>query len=137
FSTDDTLHIASGFPSVRIIQRRFDSFAEQCNYGIDHIHTVWVMSLDADYLLSSGLVEELTGLSPSDDIAGYCVAFKYCVLGHPLRSSLYPPRTVLYKRALASYYSDGHAHKVRVRGRVERLRNVIFHDDRKPLNRWL
>ena len=56
--------------------------------------------------------------------------------GHPLRGTLLPPRVVLYRRALASYRRDGHAHKVNVDGRVGELAGVIYHDDRKPFARW-
>src|SRR6185295_4953185 len=63
FSTDDTLALARGFPNVRVVQRAFDSFADQCNFGLEQIQTPWVLSLDADYILSQELVRELTQLS--------------------------------------------------------------------------
>jgi hypothetical protein len=56
--------------------------------------------------------------------------------GRPLRSSLYPPRVVLYRKDRARYEDDGHGHRVHLSGRVEELAGVIFHDDRKPLARW-
>jgi hypothetical protein len=65
------------------------------------------------------------------------VSFKYCVNGRPLRGSLYPPRTVLYRRRGAHYERDGHAHRVAVGGTTQRLSSVIYHDDRKPLDSWL
>ena len=52
FSTDETLDIARKFPQVRIVQREFDTFAGQCNFGLQKIDTEWVLSLDADYVLS-------------------------------------------------------------------------------------
>ena len=36
FSTDETLEIAASFPNVQIVQRAFDSFAAQCNFGLRH-----------------------------------------------------------------------------------------------------
>ncbi len=39
FSTDATLRIAAEFARVRVIQRPFDHFAEQCNFGLAHIET--------------------------------------------------------------------------------------------------
>jgi len=44
---------------------------------------------------------------------------------------------VLYRKAHARYRDEGHGHRVVIDGRVGQLRNVIFHDDRKPLARWL
>src|SRR4051812_18013587 len=46
FSTDSTLAIARQFPNVQVRQRAFDSFAEQCNWGLAQIDSNWVLSLD-------------------------------------------------------------------------------------------
>jgi glycosyltransferase involved in cell wall biosynthesis len=137
FSTDETLNIARSFPSVRILQRKFDTFAGQCNFGLEHVTSPWVLSLDADYLLSDDLVRELELLAPDGETAGYRAAFKYCIGGQPLRGTLYPPRAVLYRRGKARYRDEGHGHRVHIDGVVESLRSPIYHDDRKPLRRWL
>ena len=135
FSTDRTLEIISEFPQARVIQRRFDHFANQCNFGLKHINTTWVLSLDADYRCSETLRHELASLVP--EYAGYEVKFQYGVMGRPLHATLYPPRTVLYRREAACYERDGHAHRVRITGSVGRIRSAILHDDRKPLSVWL
>src|SRR6476619_2943691 len=58
FSDDETLEIVSGFPQARVVQRKFDTFAAQCNFGLTEagIATEWVLSLDADYELTPELV---------------------------------------------------------------------------------
>ncbi|NQT15295.1 MAG: glycosyltransferase family 2 protein [Planctomycetes bacterium] len=137
YSTDDTLEIAESAPQVRVLQRKFDTFAGQCNFGLEHIRTPWVLSVDADYVLTDALIEEIRELSPTADVNGYRAAFRYCVYGKPLRACLYPPRTVLYRRERAHYRDEGHGHRVQIDGEVRTLRSRILHDDRKPLNRWL
>lgn len=136
-STDATLEIIRQWPQVRVVTRAFDSFADQCNFGLEQIRTDWVLSLDADYVLTDELVKELQALQEEPEVAGYTSRFTYCVHGRPLRASLYPPRTVLYKRSLAGYVNDGHGHKVRIRGLIRPLQATMLHDDRKPLDRWL
>ena len=136
FSTDETLESARSFPRVCIVQRKFDSFAGQCNFGLQQIRSEWALSLDADYVLSDELNRELAELKPSPGIAGYRANFNYCVYGHPLRGSLYPPRTVLYRRDKARYRDEGHGHRVQIEGPVRMLSGRINHDDRKPLERW-
>ncbi len=137
FSTDATLDIVKTFPQARIVQRKFDSFAGQCNFALGHVRTPWVLSLDADYVLSDDLVRALETLPLGSDPAGYSAAFKYCVFGRALRASLYPPRTVLYRKDRARYHDEGHGHRVTIDGSVKPLSAVIFHDDQKPLDRWL
>src|SRR5580692_10075232 len=89
FSTDETLEIVRSFPQVRVVQRKFDSFAQQCNFGLAQITTEWVLSMDADYILSDALIDEIKSLKPSASVTGYSARFKYCVFGHSLRASLY------------------------------------------------
>lgn len=136
-STDGTLDILAKDPRIEVVHRPFDSFADQCNFGLTHVRTDWVLSLDADYALSDALVAELAGLQPTAEDAGYRAAFVYCIYGHPLRGTLYPPRAVLHRVDGAGYENEGHGHRVRLRGRVSDLEGVIYHDDRKPLSRWL
>src|SRR5262245_35439315 len=135
-STDETLDVARRYSQVDIVERPFDDFATQCNFGLARIETRWVLSLDADYQLSEPLVAEISALR-EDDVAGYSAAFVYRMYGRPLRGSLYPPRVVLYRKDAATYRNEGHAHRVMIAGRVATLRGKILLDDRKPLARWM
>jgi glycosyltransferase involved in cell wall biosynthesis len=138
YSDDDTMEIASSFPHVRVYQRKFDSHESQWNFGLKEtgITTPWVLGLDADYVLTEELSAELNSLQPQSQINGYSAHFVYCIKGKRLRSGIYPPVTVLFRRVQASYCQDGHTQKLTVDGRVEDLRSPILHDDRKPLSRW-
>lgn len=137
FSTDETIGIASAFRNVVVIQHSFESFALQCNFGLKQISTEWVLSLDADYVLTPELSREIQAVSEEREIAGYFVAFNYNVFGRRLCSTIYPPRAVLYRRTAAVYEDEGHGHRVRITGGVRTLRGRIDHDDRKPLSRWI
>jgi glycosyltransferase involved in cell wall biosynthesis len=138
-SNDETRAICATFPNVRFLTRKFDEHAAQWNHAIHEteISTPWVWAMDADYLPTRELLEELRGLSPSADTAGFRTVFTYCIGGRPLRGTLYPPVVTLYRRDLASYVQEGHTQRVRVQGEVATLRGQVLHDDRKPLNRWL
>lgn len=137
-STDETLVICRKFNNTRIIHRDFDNFANQCNFALQQdISTEWVLSIDADYVLTTELIFELQKLKPQPETNGYQIAFEYLISGQILRGSLYPPRTSLYKKEQARYQQDGHAHRVEVKGSISKLRNKLQHDDRKPFKRWL
>lgn len=137
-STDGTTELArSARPNVNVLEREFDSFAAQCNFGLSQITTEWVLSLDADYILTPELRAEIAALDPASNIAGYSVDFRYCIFGRPLRSTVYPARTVLYRRQRAQYRNEGHGHRVTIDGNVEKLRGKIDHDDRKSLSHWI
>src|SRR5438045_9744521 len=69
FSNDQTLEIARSFPNVQVVQRVFDTYANQRNAGLDRIDTEWVLTLEADYVLTSELQEDNEKLEPESDLA--------------------------------------------------------------------
>ena len=98
YSDDRTLEIAQSYPQVQVLQRKFDTFAEQCNFGLSQIRSEWVLSLDADYSLSDDLINVLDCLMQNSNVNGYTIPLSYCVFGQPLKGTLLPPRTVLYRK---------------------------------------
>lgn len=137
-STDETLAIAAEFPQVRVLHRPFDTFAQQCNWGLAQMESEWVLSLDADYVLDAEMETFLSQFQDTHpDVMGFDARFKYAIYGKPLRGTLYPNRKVLYRRSHAKYQDDGHSHKVQITGKIEQLPGYIHHDDRKSLSRWL
>jgi glycosyltransferase involved in cell wall biosynthesis len=140
FSTDRTLEILAADPRVEVMQRAFDTHANQWNVGLDQIHAGWVLSLDADYLITAPLKAELrAALQRADQcqVNGFFIPFRYCVFGKPLRGTVLPPRLALFRQASGRYVDDGHTQLFRLNGRYAELKSPILHDDRKPLSRWL
>ena len=113
-STDETIDILRTYSQVEVFHHLFADFADQCNFGISQVTTPWVLSLDADYELSDALISELQSLAPASTTSGYQAKFVYRIYGRPLRGSLYPPRTVLYRTGNAIYENEGHGHRVSV-----------------------
>ena len=136
-SDDETVQIANSFPSVRVVQRTFDCHRNQWEFGLKEtgISTPWVLALDADYVVTEELIAELKTLEPHNN-AGYRANFIYCINGKRLRSGIYPPVTVLYRREAARYVQDGHTQRVALDGEIQELRSPMLHDDRKPFRRW-
>jgi glycosyltransferase involved in cell wall biosynthesis len=140
-STDQTIKIANEFKNTKVIYREFDTFSKQCNFGLSILTSDWILSLDADYVLSGAVSDEIINvvLSQPNDFPyrSFRIKFWYCINGKPIRSGILPPRTCLYQREGAEYIDIGHGHRVIIAGRVGDLKNRIFHDDRKPLKIWL
>jgi len=138
FSDDETVQIAASFPNVRVVQRAFDCHRNQWEFGLNEteISTPWVLALDADYVVTEELLSEIKTLQPQNSTAGYRAKFIYCINGKKLRSGIYPPVTVLYRRASATYVQDGHTQRVALDGEIKDLNVPLLHDDRKPFRRW-
>ena len=137
YSTDDTLDVIKSYPQAQVFKRKFDTHATQWNYGLEQIKSEWVLSLDADYIVTDELIAEIKVLQTDIEINGYFAKFKYCVFGKPLRGTILPPRQVLFRKEKAIYIDDGHTQLLQVHGKSATLSSYIHHDDRKPLSRWL
>ena len=135
YSTDATFDILEEYAQAEVVQRSFSNFAEQWNFAVGCVETEWALCLDADYVLSDELVEEIRALDPTH--AAYTGQFVYCVFGKQLRGSLYPPRPVLTRSKNGHFVQDGHTQRLKVKGELGRLKEPIYHDDRKPLTTWL
>jgi glycosyltransferase involved in cell wall biosynthesis len=140
-SSDRTLEVLAAYPNVRVVTRAFTSHEEQWNHAIEAtgVATPWILTLDADYVLSEALVQEIDALDPgpANTTSGYVARFVYMSLGRRLRGSLYPPRAVLMRRGSGRFVQEGHTQRLVLDGTVSRLRVPILHDDRKSLGRWV
>lgn len=135
-STDGTLQIIDSYRRAEVFHRAFTTFAEQCNFGLEQIRSGWVLSLDADYVLPSNAAAGIeAALSAGSDF--HEASFDYCIGGRPVRGSILPPRTVLFRAGSAAYVDDGHGHHLDTDADPDQLPFRIRHDDRKPLRRWL
>lgn len=137
FSTDETVAIARSFPNVRLVQRPFDNHTDQWNFGVASVRTRFVLALDADYVLTPELGQEMQNLSLEGGVVAWFARFRYCINGRPLRAALYPRRAVLFDREFCHYEQDGHTQSLKINGPAAELSGYIDHDDRKPLTRWL
>jgi glycosyltransferase involved in cell wall biosynthesis len=137
YSSDETLEVLTSYPQVKLFQRKFDTHTAQWNYGLQQITSEWVLSLDADYILTDEIIAEIQQLSPDSQVDGYFAKFKYCVFGKPLQGTILPPRQILFRQENSIYVDDGHTQLLQVKGKSAILSSYIYHDDRKPLSRWL
>lgn len=137
FSTDRTVEIAASFRNVRIEKRAFDDHTTQWNHAVSLCRTPWALSLDADYVVPVEFTAEAQALNPSPETVAYFARFRYCIMGKPLRASLYPPRAILFRKEACTYVDDGHTQLLSIRGQSQELLCEVLHDDRKSLSRWL
>jgi glycosyltransferase involved in cell wall biosynthesis len=142
-SSDKTIEIVSAYQNTRLVYREFDTFANQCNFGLQLLKTDWVLSLDADYIVTKELEAEISDMFLKSHSGtsllydAYYIPFRYCINGKAIRSGLLPPRVCLYRRNHARYIDVGHAHRVYIEGQVGKVKSSLLHDDRKSSWIWL
>ncbi|SRR6266542_1172602 len=138
-SDDQTERISRRFPNVSWHVRPFDSFKCQWEHAIHRVgvSTKYILGLDADMEVPSDFVTEIAEEFLPRSCAGGIVPFRYCYNGHALRSSLCLPQLRIFDRGKVTVAQPAHGHRFEVAGATYRFRTALFHDDRKPLERWV
>ena len=114
FSTDDTVEVARAH-GARVVQRAFDDFARQRNFGTEHgeLRHDWVLHLDADEVVPPELRDELVGIAAEGGMPAYRVASKMMFQGRWLRhAGMYPAYQVRFGRRDALRFKQvGHGQR--------------------------
>jgi glycosyltransferase involved in cell wall biosynthesis len=142
-STDQTRELAAKFSNVTVLERAFDRLDTQWNFAAAQAKALlqpspmWLLSLDADYVLSDALLQEIATLDPVAAVNGYRCAFEFWIDGQPICASLYPPRVVLFRAEHSFHQMRGHAQDLQCPPPIATLAGRIYHDDRKPFSRFV
>ncbi len=112
FSSDDTVAIASRFPRVRVLQRRYFGAASQKNWGIDRLRNDWVLILDADERVTPQLRDEIEEvLAAPAPACAFSVPRRTYAWGRPVRFSGWQhDRVVRLFRRDGARYPDRRVH---------------------------
>jgi glycosyltransferase involved in cell wall biosynthesis len=128
-SRDATRDIAAS-RGARVVERDWPGHVEQKNFAIDQASNDWVLCLDADERVSPELrASILAALDRTDPPEGFEMARRTRYLGRWIRhGGWYPDAKVrLFRRSKGRWGGVNPHDRVRVEGRVERLRGDLLH----------
>lgn len=140
FSTDRTIEITKRYP-CSIHQNRFENFAKQRNYSLNHlpIQSEWLFFLDADEWLTIDLKSEISDLlvkNPEEN--GYYIKRRLIWMGKWIRRGYYPSWILrLFRRGHARCEDRAVNEHLIVEGNVGRLEQYFVHEDRKGVSDWI
>lgn len=77
-SNDNTVKICESF-KAKVVFKKFNGFGEQKQFAVSQAQNDWILSLDADEILSDKLIEEIKNISLENDekCAGYFIKRKH------------------------------------------------------------
>jgi glycosyltransferase involved in cell wall biosynthesis len=128
-STDRTVDIAKGYTD-RVFQRPWPGYAAQKNFALSKTETDWVLSLDADEMVSRALRDEISAeIAKSDALDGYRIPRRSFYQGRWINhSGYYPDRQLRLFRREKGCWGGGRVHeRMAVEGRVGDLKQDLFH----------
>lgn len=136
-STDRTAEICRYF-GARVVQRPLDTFSNQANFGLQHATGDWILTLDADELVSPLLRQEIEDVLLRD--AGH-VGFTFKrlnhFLGHEMRhGGWYHDLLRLFRRDAGTFTGKVHL-TPQLEGPVGRLRGHVEHYPFQSLSQFV
>lgn len=136
-SRDKTIGIAKEY-GARIFTRKFDSFANQKNFALDNVRNEWVLSIDADEVISRELGEEIEQAIKGGQFDGYLIGRRNIILGKEIKYSRWSPdqHIWLWKKSKGRWKGDVHEEVV-VDGRVGKLSNRKIHYQSQTLREFM
>ncbi|MBS1777147.1 MAG: glycosyltransferase family 2 protein [Bacteroidetes bacterium] len=132
FSSDNTVEIAKNH-GARVLQRVFDGYGTQKYFAQQQAQYSWILSVDADEVVSPMLAESIKSIKEKPDCDGYEVAIlpNYC--GHWIRHcGWYPqPKLRLWNKEKASMQDskvhEGIAFHEGTSAKIKRLKGDLLH----------
>jgi glycosyltransferase involved in cell wall biosynthesis len=127
-STDDTVQICKEF-GAKIIYNKFENFGLQKQFAIEQTINDWVLSLDADELLSDELLFEIQNLDFSNDKKGYLIPRTHVFLNKIFKygSESRKPILRLFNKKYGKFTPSKVHEKIVVEGKLGRLKNEMMH----------
>ena len=130
-STDRTVEIAQSF-GVRLFHQDWLGYAEQKNKAIDVATGEWILSLDADEVMTPALVAEIRDVMQRgipNDVSGYRIPRVFYIGDRAVRGGgFYPDAQLRLIRKGKGRFQPRVVHEsIRVEGQVRQLRNDMLH----------
>ena len=139
-STDGTADVARRF-GARVLLHPFVNFAKQRNVALAATRAAWVLSIDADELVSPALRREIAGIVRADTTRydAYVVPIHSWIFGRRFRWSgtQNECKLRLFRRRPGVRWHGAVHERLRVRGRVGHLHAPIQHESTADVEHWL
>lgn len=139
FSTDETEEICRKYTD-RFLKRVWPGYRDQKNFALGQATHEWVMSIDADEVVSQALLGELLVWKNSEAAhAGYLMPRRTFFMGRWIYHTTWYPdwQLRLFRKSKASWVGGRVHESIRVVGSVKRMENVIEHYTYSDISEYL
>jgi glycosyltransferase involved in cell wall biosynthesis len=136
-SSDNSDSIGQEF-GAQVFTRKFVNFADQKNFAAAKTKYPWVLSLDADELITPALASEILAFSPPPDITGINLYRQNQIFQKVIRHSNWDPHPILRIYDKNRGHWTGNVHEqVQTAGQTVTFRNPVFHLNYQSVTQFL
>ena len=126
-SQDRTVELARQFPNVEIHVRPFDTFINQKNHALGHCSNEWVISLDADEVLTEENIAEIKSLPL--DCPGYRIGRRSFIGDQEIRHGTWSPdyQLRIFHKSCSVWGGTNPHESIQIEGEVGHLKSRMLH----------
>ena len=126
-SSDRTLDLVKKYDRTEIHHRDFDNYIDQKNCALDHCQHDWVISIDADEVLTPDLIEEIAKLP--FDVDGYYIGRRTFLGEQEIKHGTWNPdyNMRLFRRTQGRWGGSNPHERVLLDGSSQRLATRLLH----------
>lgn len=127
-STDRTIEICQKF-GAKVISNPFENYGIQKQFALQNTQNEWVLSLDADEILSDKLILEIQNIQFSDAISGYKIPRTHVFLNKIFNygSENKKPILRLFNKKVGKFEESKVHETIIVKGNLKNLKNEMLH----------
>ncbi|HEX8965073.1 MAG TPA: glycosyltransferase family 2 protein [Patescibacteria group bacterium] len=139
-STDTTAKIAKKFTKNVYKRPNNPMLNVNKNFGFSKATGDWILSLDADEVLTSELIAEISEvINKNSNINGYWIPRKNIIFGKWIQNSIWWPdyQLRLFRKGKGKF-AEKHVHEMlTIEGETEKLKNPFVHDNYSSISQYL
>ncbi|MEZ4803955.1 MAG: glycosyltransferase family 2 protein [Bacteroidia bacterium] len=137
FSSDDTKSVAESHGAI-VYQRKLDDFGLQKQFAVSKAKHNWILSIDADEILSDNLISEIKQLNLESEITAYNIPRQHVFLGKIFKYGKESKMLIirLFNKKFGNFNSSSVHEKVETKGKVSNLKNSILHYSYRDLDQY-
>ncbi len=127
-STDATVSICESF-GAKVISHKFENFGLQKQFALEQTTHDWVLSLDADEVLSNALITELHNIKHQEDINAYTIPRTHVFLNKIFRNGAESKRPIvrLFDKNFGKFTPNKVHETIEINGKIGKLHQEMLH----------
>jgi glycosyltransferase involved in cell wall biosynthesis len=136
-STDNTVQICRNF-GCKVVHRAFDGYGTQKQFAVSLSRNNWILSIDADEVLSDELVDEIKTEMEAPRASGYLLPMNLVFLGKEFTFGKESNRFFLrlFNKQFGNYNNRKVHEGIELSGEKIKLKNKILHYSYKDISQY-
>ena len=133
-SKDKTVEIAKKFKNTKIIKLKKNiDYTKKLNMLLSFNKNKWVLVLDADYVLTDKLINEIKKINfkklEKEKIFGLKIKIYNKIFGKIIEENIYPKKILIFKNKNCFYKKIGHSEKLFLNSKIIELSKHVNHEN--------